>query len=209
MGQIVFDEFYNSSNIVITDINMSPIKNSRFIKILTENMASNLINNNYIYSLLEKRDKYYLHECNPEKLISHYRYDVYVKYFYVKSYVENKDYNLAKKIYLSHIKAFNNFAEPDGSKNSSNDFINNFNALIESIKFNGFNNTIIPISKTGIPIDGSHRLAICLYFKINIPFLVFDLLDAKYDKDFFVSRGFDEKYTIIIDNLIKEKGWRL
>lgn len=209
MGEIVFDEFYNSSNIFITDMNMSPIKNSRFINVAEEETVKKLINNHYIYSLIEKRDKYYLYECNPEKLVSHYRYDVYVKYFYVKSYVENKDYELAKKIYLSHIKAFNNFIEPDGSKNSSNDFINNFNILIESIKLKGFNDTIIPVSKTGIPIDGSHRLAICLYFKINIPFIVFDLLDAKYDKDFFLNRGMDEKYTIIIDNLIKENGWLL
>ena len=130
MGQIIFDEFYNNANIVITDINMSPIRNSQFIKVIDEKMANNLINNHYIYSLFKKRDKYYLYECNPEKLVSHYRYDVYVKYFYVKSYVENKDYNLAKKIYLSHIKAFNNFGEPDGSKNTANDFINNFNVLI-------------------------------------------------------------------------------
>ena len=209
MGNIIFDKFYNSSNIVITDINMSPIKNSQMVKIVDENTANKLINNQYIYSLLEKRQQYYVYECVPEKLTSRYRYDVYVKYFYVKSYIEKNNYDLAKKIYLSHIKAFNNFFEPDGSKSSPDDFIDNFNILIESIKTEGLSKTIIPISKTGIPIDGAHRLAICLYLKIKVPFLVFDLLDAKYDKEFFVSRGMIDSYCTTIDNLVKEKGWDL
>lgn len=209
MGKIIFDKFYNSSNIVITDINMSPIKKSKLIKIIDENNANKLINNRYIYSLLEKRKQYYVYECSPEKLTSRYRYDIYVKYFYVKSYIEKKDYNLAKEIYLSHIKAFNNFFEPDGSKSSPNDFIDNFNILIESIKTEGLSKTIIPISKTGIPIDGAHRLAICLYLKIKVQFLVFDLLDAKYDKEFFISRGMTDSYCETIDNLAKGKGWKL
>lgn len=209
MGRIKFDKFYNSSNIVITDINMSPIKNSKLIKIVDENTANNLIDNQYIYSLLEKRKQYYVYECSPEKLISCYRYDVYVKYFYVKSYIEKDNYDLAKKIYLSHIKAFNNFFEPDGSKSSPDDFIDNFNILIESIKAEDLNKTVIPISKTGIPIDGAHRLAICLYLKIKVSFLVFDLLDAKYDREFFVSRGMSDNYCTVIDNLAKAKGWNL
>jgi hypothetical protein len=209
MGKIIFDKFYNSANIIINDINMSPIKNSKLIKIVDENDANKLINNHYIYSLLEKRKQYYVYECNPKKLTSRYRYDIYVKYFYVKSYIEKNNYDLAKNIYLSHIKAFNNFFEPDGSKSSPNNFIDNFNILIESIKAEGLSKTIIPISKTGIPIDGAHRLAICLYLKIKAKFLVFDLLDAKYDKEFFISRGMIDGYCEIIDNLAKEKGWKL
>lgn len=209
MGKIIFDKFYNSSNIVITDINMSPIKNSKLIKIVDENAANKLINNHYIYSLLKKRKQYYVYECNPEKLTSRYRYDVYVKYFYVKSYIEKSNYDLAKKIYLYHIKTFNNFFEPDGSKSSPDDFIDNFNTLIESIKTKGLSTTVIPISKTGIPIDGAHRLAICLYLKIKVSFLVFDLLDAKYDKEFFINRGMIDSYCAAVDNLAKEKGWNL
>ena len=100
------------------------------------------------------------------------------------------------------------FLEPDGSKKSKNDFINNFNNLIDSIKNNGFT-SIIPISKTGIPIDGAHRVAICLYFKIDITFVVFDLLDGKYDRNFFKSRGMNNSYLKIIDKYIKKEGLNL
>lgn len=209
MGNIIFDRFYNKSNLIISHVNKSPIKNSKLIKIVDENTANKLINNQYIYSLLKKRKQYYIYECKPEKLTSRYRYDVYVKYFYVKSYIEKNNYDFAKKVYLSHIKAFNNFSEPDGSKSSPDDFISSFNKLIESIKAEGLNKTVIPISKTGIPIDGAHRLAVCLYLKIKVPFLVFDLLDAKYDKDFFISRGMIDNYCVKIDNLTKENGWDL
>lgn len=36
-----------------------------------------------------------------------------------------------------------------------------------------------------------------------------DLLDAKYDKDFFISRGMIDNYCVKIDNLTKENGWDL
>lgn len=207
MGEIVFDEFYTPNNIIISNMNMSPIKDSKNIDIINEQELKKLINNEYIYSLLNKRNEYYLYECIPEKLISHYRYDVYVKYFYVKNYIENNNYKLARKIYLSHIEAFNNYMEPDGSKKNKKDFIDGFNKLIDSIRKKGFSETIIPISKTGIPIDGSHRLAICLYFNIKVSFVVFDLLDGKYDKDFFCERGMNKNYIKIIDDLVKNKGW--
>lgn len=209
MGQIEFDEFYTKKNIRIIDMNMSPIKDCEFNKILSKIDVEELINNDYIFSLLKAREKYYLYQCNPKMLLSHYRYDIYIKYLYVKSYIENKNYDMAKSIYLSHIEAFNNFFEPDGTKNNFNDFINNFNDLINSIKENGFINSVIPISKTGIPIDGSHRLAICLYLNLKVSFVVFDLLDAKYDADFFERRGVCHEYIELINDVINKNGWIL
>lgn len=207
MGKIIFDEFYSEKNIIISNMNTSPIRNSTYLETVKEKRLQKLINNSYIYCLLKKRRMYRLYSCNPEQLLSHYRYDIYVKYFYVKSYFEDKNYALAKNIYLSHIKAFNNFLEPDGSKKNQEDFIKSFNNLIDSINENGFLDSVIPISKTGIPIDGAHRLAICLYFNIQIPFVVFDLLDGKYDRDFFLKRGMNEEYMNIIDELITDKEW--
>ena len=66
--------------------------------------------------------------------------------------------------------------------------------------------TIIPITKNGEIIDGAHRLAIALYFNLKVPFVMFDLLDANYNKQFFINRGFNEKYAKIIDKEIVEKN---
>lgn len=134
MGNVPFGKFYNKKNIKIIDLNTSPIKNVRLVKRISNKTLEKCIDNTYIFSLLSKRKVYYVYECIPQKLLSYYRYDIYIKYFYVKSYVEKSNYMLAKRIYLSNIKAFNNFKEPDGRKVCKRDFIINFNNLINSIR---------------------------------------------------------------------------
>lgn len=85
------------------------------------------------------------------------------------------------------------------------DFIIKFNSLIENVKScKNLYKTIIPISTTGIPIDGAHRIAIALYFDLKIQYCVFDLLDGKYDEIFFLQRGMPYKYVQEIKDLSKK-----
>ena len=107
MGKIVFDEFYSAENIQINNLNSGPIKVSKFVSVIDD--IDKYINNAHISSILDKRDKYYIYSCKANKLLSFYRYDIYIKYFYVKSYVENNNYELFKDIYLDNIRCFNNF----------------------------------------------------------------------------------------------------
>ena len=182
-----------------------PIKNSKYIKTIKYSELEKLIDNVYILSLLKKRSKVKIFSSIPINLISKYRYDVFIKYYYVKEYVENKNYCLAKNIYINHICSFNNFIEPDGKKKGENEFIERFDKLIKDIKCNGINKTIIPITKNGEIIDGAHRLAIALYLNLEIRFAIFDLLDANYDKEFFLSRGLKKEYAEIIDKEVVKK----
>ena len=112
------------------------------------------------------------------------------------------NFDFTKKVYLDHIKSFNNFMEPDGRKNNPNDFVKSFNNLIDSVKKGGIDKTIIPVTKNGEIIDGAHRLSIALYLNLKIHFAIFDLLDANYGKDFFINRGFNQDYAKIIDKEI-------
>lgn len=201
MGIIKFEKLKNTNK----NSNGMPIKNSNLLKTITYKELKNLLNNNYIFSLLPKMNRIRIFETMPQNLITKYRYDVFIKYYYVEAYITKKDYELAKEIYLNHIQSFNNFTEPDGSKNNSEDFLQNFNNLIENIKSSGINKTIIPITKQGEIIDGAHRLAIALYFNLKIQFAIFDLLDANYDKKFFIKRGFKSKYVEIIDRKVVSK----
>lgn len=52
---------------------------------------------------------------------------------------------------------------------------------------------------------GAHRLSVALYLKLKIKFAIFDLLDANYNRDFFIKRGFDIKYAEIIDKEVFDK----
>ena len=205
MGKIEFGKFYNNKNKIIYSLEDTPIIDSQKVQNISLDQLKKLIDNEYMYNLIPHRDKINVYKTNPINLLSKYRFDIFVKYYYVKSYIENKNVTEAKRIYLSHIKAFNNFYEPDGIKNSPKDFIEKFNALIDNIKFcNNLNKTVIPISTTGIPIDGAHRIAIALYFDLKIQYCVFDLLDGKYDEIFFLQRGMPYKYVQEIKDFSKK-----
>ncbi len=73
-------------------------------------------------------------------------------------------------MYLEHIKVFNNFCEPDGSKNSPESFITAFDEIINNVKQNGFDKNIglIPVNQSYDCLDGAHRVAACAYFSQNI-----------------------------------------
>ena len=205
MGKIEFGRFYNNENKIISSLDESPIIDSKKTQTISSVQLKELLDNDYIFNLISHRNKIIVYSTNPINLLSKYRFDIFVKYYYVKSYIENYDLKEAKKIYLSHIKAFNNFHEPDGRKNNAKDFIIKFNSLIENIKScKNLDKTIIPISTTGIPIDGAHRIAIALYFDLKIQYCVFDLLDGKYDEIFFVQRGMPYKYVQEIKDLSKK-----
>lgn len=205
MGKIEFGRFYNNENKIISSLDESPIIDSKKIQTISSVQLKELLDNDYIFNLISHRNKIIVYSTNPINLLSKYRFDIFVKYYYIKSYIENYDLKEAKKIYLSHIKAFNNFHEPDGRKNNAKDFIIKFNSLIENIKScKNLDKTIIPISTTGIPIDGAHRIAIALYFDLKIQYCVFDLLDGKYDEIFFLQRGMPYKYVQEIKDLSKK-----
>ncbi len=205
MGKIEFGRFYNNENKIISSLDESPIIDSKKTQTISSVQLKELLDNDYIFNLISHRNKIIVYSTNPINLLSKYRFDIFVKYYYVKSYIENYDLKEAKKIYLSHIKAFNNFHEPDGRKNNAKDFIIKFNSLIENIKScKNLDKTIIPISTTGIPIDGAHRIAIALYFDLKIQYCVFDLLDGKYDEIFFLQRGMPYKYVQEIKDLSKK-----
>ena len=205
MGKIEFGRFYNNENKIISSLDESPIIDSKKIQTISSVQLKELLDNDYIFNLISHRNKIIVYSTNPINLLSKYRFDIFVKYYYVKSYIENYDLKEAKKIYLSHIKAFNNFHEPDGRKNNAKDFIIKFNSLIENIKScKNLDKTIIPISTTGIPIDGAHRIAISLYFDLKIQYCVFDLLDGKYDEIFFLQRGMPYKYVEKIKDVSKK-----
>ena len=136
MGKIEFGRFYNNENKIISSLDESPIIDSKKIQTISSVQLKELLDNDYIFNLISHRNKIIVYSTNPINLLSKYRFDIFVKYYYVKSYIENYDLKEAKKIYLSHIKAFNNFHEPDGRKNNAKDFIIKFLHCFIIIKIN-------------------------------------------------------------------------
>lgn len=127
------------------------------------------------------------------------RFDLMAKFLYIESYDKKYETDFYKKLYENNIYIFNGCKEPidptnpdSKAKNNINDFINEFNFLIEDIKTNGYNkNYPIPINNNTL-INGSHRLSICKYFKKK-PHIQKINMDCRY-YDFKFFYGMESKY---------------
>jgi hypothetical protein len=133
----------------------------------------------HIYDKLEK-GKYQIDILDPNEFLKHNTFDLSFKLFYL--YYREININLAREVYFSHIKAYNFFKIKEYGnphKDSLEIFEKSFIETYESIKKNNFDSklSLIPLSKKGDYLNGSHRISIsaflnkkiyCLKTKINL-----------------------------------------
>jgi len=153
------------------------------------------------FSLDLHKEKYELVEQDAECLLSHSRFDLAFKLFYLN--VKSKNENLANYIYSEHIRAFSlgKFDEPGNEeKNSLKKFIEDFNTTFNSIETFGFDSakTIIPLSKNGSISNGAHRVASAIYLDKKVTCVELDTENHIYDYDFFYKRGVSSEVLDII-----------
>jgi hypothetical protein len=125
------------------------------------------------------------------------RIDIVIKYMSLKHFLKQEESNWLEKLYNEHIKVFNGFVENDGvDKLGKKAFISSFKETIESIKVNGYLDEAepIPLGQTGIPLDGAHRIAACLYFNTKIKVCASKNKEYVYNYKFFLNRGLKRKY---------------
>lgn len=99
------------------------------------------------------------------ELVTHFRFDLVLKYLYAKSIVKKYKTNFFKQMYKKHLELWNGFTEYDNSnKNSFQAFDDEFHKIINSIQDDGFNPEIskVPIVEKKYLVNGSHRVAACL-----------------------------------------------
>lgn len=119
---------------------------------------------------------------NPLDLLTHKRWDIVIKYVYIKYYhyyqqqknKNPKDIEWFQKLYTDHLKVLNGGYEVktyyQKEKTNLNDFIADFHQLYHSIKTNGFDSKYpIPITKNNIILNGAHRIAISTLLDIKLP----------------------------------------
>ena len=140
-----------------------------------------------------KNKEFELQKIPARELITVSRFDLFAKMTYIKYRKSNLDY--AKKIYTEHIKVFNPDLKEPGreDKNGLEDFITTFDELIDYFEFNEFDSmvSLIPVSETGVILDGSHRLAALAYFDKKVSIIKFKGVQsaAKFDYAYFIKRG--------------------
>lgn len=157
---------------------------------------------------IDANGRYEVVTVPARSLITPMRLDLMAKLLYIEYREKKIDSDFGKLIYKKHIEAFSNgtFTEPGSpSKNSIDVYIKSFDKLIDDIKEKGFDSSksAVPVGANGIPIDGSHRIAVCAYF--DLPINIVELPSIKkenvYDYNFFSQRNLDGFY---IENLALE-----
>ena len=147
--------------------------------------------------LIEKRLLRFLNEnskvvkINAQDLITSNRFDICFKLAYLDMKQKNSDF--AKEIYASHIKAFGlgEYTEPEKpNKKNLDSFINEFEKIYKNMEEYGFdyNTSIIPISKDGSILNGSHRVACAIKLGIDVICVQLDVHPSEYDFNFFKKR---------------------
>ena len=128
------------------------------------------------------------------------RLDLVVKYKYVEAYDKGLDIAFIQDLYYAHLEAFSEgaFIEPgkENTKKSYQNYVTVFHELIESIKENGVKKewSVIPVGRNNTIIDGSHRVAIAMFYDLTIPIVRYEEFDDRYDYNFFRNKLLEKRY---------------
>jgi hypothetical protein len=118
------------------------------------------------------------------------RFDIVAKYLYAKYQDLGVQTDFHKQLYDEHIRVFNGGWEHPGTKNTVADFRYCFDELLKSLKVHGFDSTVsvVPIARNGIPWNGAHRIAACIWLGIEPQTrIVHDRDGPSYDSQFFAT----------------------
>lgn len=149
--------------------------------------------------------------CRPEQFLVSDRIDLICKLYYIECREKAVDMTFAKELYTEHLRAFSEgtFKEPgNDEKDSLEKYFDTFNHLIDDIKKNGFDakKSVIPVSDNGVILDGSHRVAVAIYFNIELPIVRIHGIEPRYNTAFFRKNGLKRIYLdFMADRYIRSK----
>lgn len=129
------------------------------------------------------------------------RLDIFVKTLYIRAYLSWVNLKYYKKLYRNHIRLYNLSKEDD--KNSIDDFLDNFNNLINNFKDSWFDEKYpIPVNQDWNLMNWAHRLACSLYFWIEpiIEVKIYDY-DINWWLEWFKKNNFSD---LDILNILEE-----
>ena len=66
MGEIEFGRFYNKKNKIISSLKETPIIDSEKIETVSLKQAEKLLDNEYIFNLVQHRDEINIYKTNPK-----------------------------------------------------------------------------------------------------------------------------------------------
>jgi hypothetical protein len=137
-----------------------------------------------------------IEEIDPYTLLNQNRFDLPAKFTYARFRELGLKSKWGEQLYDEHIRIFNGYHEPDGSgKRGINAFIKAFNTVLDSIKYNGFDEqkSIIPIGTNNTIIDGAHRLTASVFYGKQIKSVRLNA-QPNFDYQYFRNKGLSDKW---------------
>jgi FkbM family methyltransferase len=154
--------------------------------------------NPYFLNRVAVPERIKVYTIPARKLLFHpLRFDIMIKYLYVKYRECGIDIPFIHDLYALHIrKNDGSYFEADGSKHSLECYVNSFHETIDSIRNHGFDpeTTIIPVNSDKQVLDGAHRVAACAYFDTNVTVAEFDYLHDFSYKFFLNQRKIPQEF---------------
>lgn len=108
--------------------------------------------------------------CDPRHLLHHKRFDVMAKVLYAQHRHWGLQCDWARRVYLTHLKFLNELFEACPRKRGAREFVEAFNALLDSIRQRGHESgaSAVSVGVDGALLNGAHRLAACLLYDTPI-----------------------------------------
>ncbi len=161
------------------------LKNKDELKGIVEDCLLSHVNDDFI---IEKKA--------PTELLNYNRFDSIAKYIVTRNYKKNASQSWAKELYKENIRALNNFIENQNNKFGFDNFYDSMLKTIKSIEKEGFNSnkSIIPISKDGTALNGSHRLGISLAINNELLTINTNKEPFSYNYKYLKEKGLYAKY---------------
>lgn len=150
------------------------------------------------------KTKPYTITLNPLQLLNPQRFGLMAHYIYADLYDRNAQTDWGTHMYKQYIQVTRNFRERKPKKKCFEDFVNSFNATLDDIKKNGFNDnkSKILIMQTRNLLNGFHRTSACLLYgcdvTCNIKHCTYcSMKNTAHDlahKTTYTKTGLDKKY---------------
>lgn len=158
--------------------------------VLPKNQIANLVEAHIFEQI--RSDQVEVYEVPSIMLLSHFRFDLAFKIFYLNMRDNNRA--LAESIYLEHIKAFSfgSFKEPNNDeKTSAESFITEFDSIHKNIATTGFDleKSVLPLSSREFIRNGAHRLSAAIVENQNVFCIKTEDVGRIYDSKFFFERN--------------------
>lgn len=143
---------------------------------------------------------YTIEYIDASELLSPSRLDLMPKIRWLEAQETGIATDYAESYYRESIKAITGRTYKEGGqedkKYSFDSFAETFKNLADQIKNEGFDaeKSVIPVDKNGVIMDGAHRTAIGIYYKLEIPIVRLDILLEYPDSLFFKNNLLDDIY---------------